>query len=96
VKVCAWCANEFDSNISYQIYCSAECRNFATKEKIIERSKINRIKKRSLKKRKCSGGCGTSLSIYNEQSFCSSCMFNKKRVDKMLNELRGLFDYEQK
>jgi hypothetical protein len=67
----------------------------ATKEKISERYQINRIKVRSEKKRKCSGGCGINISIYNENGFCSKCMVNRKRVDQMLKELKGLFDYEQ-
>ena len=56
----------------------------ATKEKISERYQINRIKVRSEKKRKCSGGCGINISIYNENGFCSKCMVNRKRVDQML------------
>ena len=67
----------------------------ATNEKISERYQINRIKVRSEKKRKCSGGCGINISIYNENGFCSKCMVNRKRVDQMLKELKGLFDYEQ-
>jgi hypothetical protein len=95
MKSCSWCASEFDPAVSYQIYCSPECRELATKGKISERYLINRIKNRSKKPRKCSGGCETVLSIYNNNGFCSSCMTNKKRVDKMLKELKGLFDYEQ-
>lgn len=95
MKVCAWCANEFDPSVSYQIYCSPSCRESATKEKINERYQINRVKKRSKKTRKCSGGCGTIISIYNENGFCAICMTNKRKVDKTLKELKGLFDYEQ-
>lgn len=96
MKLCSWCSNEFNPKVSYQIYCSVECRGNATKEKILERYQVNRIKIRSEKKRKCSGGCGINISIYNENGFCSNCMVNKKRVDQVLKELKGLFDYEQK
>lgn len=96
MKLCSWCSNEFNPKVSYQIYCSVECRDEATREKISERYQINRIKIRSEKKRKCSGGCGINISIYNENGFCSNCMVNKKRVDQMLKQLKGLFDYEQK
>jgi hypothetical protein len=96
VKSCAWCANEFDPPISYQIYCSPSCRESATREKISERYKANKLKNRSKKPRKCAGGCEVLLSIYNDNNFCSSCMINNKKVDKMLKELRGLFDYEQR
>jgi hypothetical protein len=96
MKTCSWCSIEFDPSVSYQIYCSVECRELATKEKIAERYSLNRRKARSNKKRKCAGGCGSILSIYNEKSFCDQCMINNKKVDKMLKELKGLFDYEQK
>lgn len=95
MRSCAWCSMEFKSNISYQIYCSKECRELATKEKIVERYQINRIKNRKNKQRKCSGGCGTVISVYNENGFCASCMINKRKVDKTLKELKGLFDDEQ-
>lgn len=95
MNTCAWCSLEFEPKVSYQIYCSVECRNQATKEKISERYQLNRVKNRSTKERKCAGGCGSALSIYNNNSFCSKCMVNKRKVDKMLRELKGLFDYEQ-
>lgn len=95
MRSCAWCSNEFYSTISYQIYCSPECRENATKEKIVERYNLARVRKRIGKERKCAGGCGTLLSIYNNNGFCNICMTNKRKVDKMLKELKGLFDYEQ-
>jgi hypothetical protein len=95
MKTCAWCANEFAPSVSYQIYCSAECREFATKEKISERYLANRLKNRSKKQRKCAGGCGIIISIYNNNGFCSTCMTNKRKVDQVLKELKGLFEYEQ-
>lgn len=95
MSICSWCSLEFEPKVSYQIYCSSECRNLATKEKIAERYQANRIKNRATKERRCSGGCGALISIYNENGFCYSCMINKRKVDKMLKELKGLFDYEQ-
>jgi hypothetical protein len=95
MKVCSWCTSEFESKVSYQIYCSKECRELATKEKISERYSINRRKNRVGKNKKCSGGCGTVLSIYNDNGFCNVCMINQKKVDKMIKELKGLFEYEQ-
>jgi hypothetical protein len=96
MKNCAWCSNEFQSTVSYQIYCSIECRENATREKIVDRYNLARAKKRIGKERRCAGGCGTLLSIYNNNGFCDICMINKRKVDKMLKELKGLFDYEQK
>ena len=95
MKTCEWCSQKFEAKVSYQIYCSVECREASTKEKIVERYQINRIKNRSTKKRKCSGGCDTIISIYNNNGFCNSCMVNKRKVDQMLKELKGLFEYEQ-
>lgn len=95
MKYCAWCSNEFDPSVTYQIYCSSECREFSTKEKVGERYRLSRRKKRNSQKKRCSGGCGTLISIYNENNFCNICMINKKRVEKMLKELKGYFDYEQ-
>ena len=94
MKNCSWCANEFEPSVSYQIYCSVECRELATKEKIAQRYQVNRRKGRSKKERRCSGGCDTVISIYNENGFCQICMTNKRKVDKTLKELRNFFDHE--
>lgn len=32
LKNCEWCGKDFDANVSYQIYCTAECRTVATKK----------------------------------------------------------------
>lgn len=96
MKPCAWCANEFEPSVSYQIYCGVPCRESATKEKINERYNINRIKSRSKKQRRCSGGCGTVISIYNENGYCQVCMVNKRKVDKTLKELKGFFNDDKK
>ena len=95
MKICEWCSKDFSPKVTYQIYCSSECRELATKEKISYRQQIVRAKSRSGKKRKCAGGCETIISIYNNNGFCGNCMVNKRKVDQMLKELKGLFDYEQ-
>jgi len=95
VKRCDRCDNNFKPTVTYQIYCSVECRNAATKEKIAERYQVTRRQKRKGKVRMCLGGCGTSLSIYNDEGFCANCNVSKKAVDKMLKELKGFFEYEQ-
>ena len=97
MKLCSWCDNTFKPTVSYQIYCSAECRNEATKEKVIERQKILRRKKSFNKKKPCIGGCGTILSPYNDSGFCSSCNVNPKHVVKALKELKrlGIIEHEQ-
>lgn len=96
MKTCAWCANEFEPSVSYQIYCSVSCRELSTKEKINERYNINRIRNRSKKQRKCSGGCGTVISIYNENGYCQVCMVNKRKVDKTLRGLKDFFNDDKK
>jgi hypothetical protein len=95
MKSCYWCSLDFDPRVSYQIYCSPQCRELATKEKISSKQQVARARSRSAKKRKCAGGCGTIISIYNNNGFCGNCMVNKRKVDQMLKELKGLFDYEQ-
>lgn len=94
MKECAWCGNYFEPATSYQIYCNAECRKLATKQKIKERSRAAVIKRRSKNKRFCSNGCGTSLSIYNDSRICSGCATNDKIVNKTLNSLKDFFDIE--
>jgi hypothetical protein len=95
VKLCDRCDKAFNPKVSYQIYCGIECRDFATKDKIVQRYHITRRQKRIGKVRKCLGGCNVDLSIYNDSGFCSNCNVSKKTVDKMLKEIKGFFDYEQ-
>ena len=95
MKQCERCENRFTPKVTYQIYCSNECRDIATKEKIYYRYHIVRRQKRIGKVRKCLGGCVVKLYIYNDDGFCSNCNVSKKSVDKMLKELKGYFDYEQ-
>lgn len=97
MKLCSRmdCGIYFKPRVSYQIYCSDDCRDLATREKIAERYLITKRQKRKNKKRLCLGGCGTTLSIYNDDGFCANCNVSKKSVDKMLKEIRGFFDYEQ-
>jgi hypothetical protein len=95
VKLCDRCDKRFQPKVSYQIYCSQECRDLATKDKIAERYQVSRRQKRIGKDRRCVGGCGTRLSIYNDSGFCSNCNVSKKAVDKTIKELKGIIDYEQ-
>jgi len=95
LKLCENCDNMFKPKVSYQIYCGSECRDIATKNKIALRYNVTKTQKRIGKVRKCIGGCGVDLSIYNESGFCSNCNVSKKSVDKMLKQIKGFFDYEQ-
>ena len=54
LKNCEWCGNDFDANVSYQIYCNADCRTAATKEKNNNKQREKRIKSRVGKERLCS------------------------------------------
>ena len=89
------CENHFRPKVTYQIYCSDECRDLSTKEKIAERYQVTKRQKRLGKTRRCLGGCGVQLSIYNDSGFCSNCNISEKAVAKMLKEVKGFFDYEQ-
>ena len=95
MKSCERCDTKFKPKVTYQIYCSEECRDLATKNKIAERYQITRRQKRIGKIRKCLGGCGVQLSIYNDSGFCTNCNVSQKAVEKMLKEVKGYFDYEQ-
>jgi hypothetical protein len=91
LKQCSWCSTYFYGAVSYQIYCSAECRDEATKEKIAERHKATRRHKRNNKVRMCAGKCGTRLSLYNEHTHCAVCYINSKEVNKKIKQIRMFF-----
>lgn len=87
-KHCSWCDNQFETNISYQIYCSVECREQATKEKIAERYALTRRKRMHTKTRLCKS-CGIKLSAYNDETLCQSCLVDPKEVSKTIKEIKG-------
>ena len=87
MKHCHWCNKAFDSQVSYQIYCSSECRDAATKEKIAARYIISKRQKRKGKTRKCKS-CDEQLSIYNDESLCVKCNINPVDVVKALKEIK--------
>lgn len=87
-KHCQWCDNSFETAISYQIYCSVECREQATKEKIAQRYAQTRRSKRLSKVRKCKS-CDVPLSVYNDDDLCSECTVNPIDVKKALKEIKG-------
>jgi len=95
MKLCDWCSNEFRPNVSYQIYCSPECRKSATKQKVNDKYRQKKRDKRKKTNRKCSGGCETTLSFYNEDTLCSGCTIDNKVVGLALEEMRGLIEYER-
>lgn len=89
MKHCQWCDTTFETNVSYQIYCSPECRDFATKEKISERYQIARISRRAGKIRNCKT-CNQRLSIYNDEQICSKCLINPNEVNNILKDIKRL------
>ncbi len=95
MKLCERCDKRFQPKVTYQIYCSPECRDSATKDKIAERYNVSRRQKRIGKIRRCLGGCGLQLSIYNDSGFCSNCNVSQKAVEKIIKQLKGIIDYEQ-
>lgn len=88
MKQCNWCENVFKPTVNYQVYCSAECRSGATKEKIVARYLATKRKKR--KPKQCAGGCGITLSIYNDDILCNSCKINNKDVARVLKMVKKL------
>lgn len=94
-KHCEWCDNQFEAKLNYQIYCSPECRDEATKEKIAQRYLITRIKNRVGKKRLCKS-CGSNLSVYNDTQLCQACISNPTDVKKILKDIKGMMNNEDK
>ena len=90
------CGNTFEPKVSYQVYCGEECREIATKEKITERYKTIKQKKRKGKRRNCRN-CGSKLSTYVDGPLCYFCNIDPKLVNKALKELKqlGVIEYEQ-
>jgi hypothetical protein len=88
MKHCQWCDNQFTSQVSYKIYCSAECREQATKEKIAERYIVSRRAKRVGKDRRCKA-CKGKLSAYNDEQLCTNCLVNPAEVSKELKRMKG-------
>lgn len=88
MKHCNWCDHLFESKIAYQIYCSEECRDAATKEKIAARYIQTRRQKRKGKERRCKN-CNGKLSIYNDDPLCAKCNINPKDVIKALKNIKG-------
>lgn len=91
---CVWCDDEFERKSSKQIYCGAECRQLASKTKILERYHMEKRKKRVGKVRLCAGGCGTPLSIYNDTGKCDNCIIHKKKMKSFMKDLKDYFDVE--
>ena len=89
MKNCQWCNQPFQTKVSYQIYCSPECREEATKEKIANRYAITRRQKRHGKIRLCKS-CGNKLSVYNDDMLCDKCVINPQDVSKALKEIKGI------
>jgi hypothetical protein len=88
-KHCKWCDHSFDTSVSYQIYCSASCRDSATREKIAERYQIARRNKRRGKPRLCKS-CDSQLSIYNDDRLCQQCTVDPSEVTKALKAMKGI------
>ena len=87
MKHCQWCDKQFKTDITYQIYCSPECRDQSTKEKIAARYMVSRRQKRRGKERNCKS-CKEALSIYNDDSLCVKCNVNPSDVAKALKEIK--------
>jgi hypothetical protein len=92
---CKWCDKQFSPNTTKQIYCNSECRQEASKEKILERYHLQKRKNRKGKEKKCGGGCNTLLSIYNDSGICDNCLVHQSKMKTFMRELKNYFDYEQ-
>lgn len=88
MKHCQWCDKLFETQIKYQVYCSVDCRDAATKEKIAARYIVERRQKRIGKDRRCKC-CEEPLSIYNDENLCTKCTVNPTDVTKALKQIRN-------
>jgi hypothetical protein len=86
-KHCQWCDAGFQPTTRNQVYCSVDCRKKAQRQKIDERCQSLKVTNRVGKVRKCAGGCGSQLSIYNDRTFCDSCEMDTKKYSKLLKEI---------
>jgi hypothetical protein len=93
IKHCEWCDEKFTAKVKYQIYCSPDCRQEATKEKIAQRYIQERTKRRALISRFCKS-CGNLLSMYNEHQLCEQCNVNPSDVSKALKDIKKLINNE--
>lgn len=87
MRHCNFCDKQFQQSVSYQIYCSVECRELATKEKIAARYIQSKRLKRKGKIRLCKS-CSVPLSIYNDHPVCSSCSVNPDAVSKAIKVIK--------
>lgn len=95
MKQCNWCGKHFEASVSYQVYCSLDCREQATKEKIAERHTQLKRQRRKSRDRLCANGCGTKLSVYNDYNICDKCYIDNKEVNRKIKQIRMLMhDYE--
>ena len=93
MKQCSWCQAYFSADVSYQIYCGEDCRTAATRKKSKERARIATIKRRQKKTRVCKNkGCGTVLSLYNDNNVCSKCEISEKQVKDALKAFKDFFN----
>lgn len=95
MKRCQWCDDTFETKISYKIYCSAKCREEATKDKIAQKYAQKRRAKMMFKNRSCKS-CGNKLSAYNDDPTCHACEVNPKDVNKTLKEIRDIANGKSK
>lgn len=89
MKSCQTCDKAFTPRVKYQVYCSEECREIATKQKIAERYALLRRKRLMGKERFCRS-CGTKLSAYNDDNICQTCVVDPKEVGKALKQIKSI------
>jgi hypothetical protein len=95
MKTCQWCEQAFEPRVSYQIYCSNECRDEATKEKIAQKYAIARRNRMMGKVRLCRS-CGNQMSVYNDDYICNLCIVDPKDVLAELKKIKGLSNGKDK
>lgn len=84
------CAKDFEPKTHNQKYCSDECCRVATNRRIMEKY----YEKKAIKNGAFRGckKCGSSLSRYNQSTYCAICekninIRNKDKLIEMINEV---------
>lgn len=89
MKQCDWCNGRFFPAVSFQIYCSEDCRTAATKHNQALKSKERKLSRRKTKKRICANSdCNNVLSVYNDSKYCASCFFSEHVVLRELENIK--------
>lgn len=83
-KQCNYCFGLFSTTLDRQIYCSANCRTLATKERQANNRKTVVPRRKSC----ASSGCSNLVSANLDSIYCSSCFYTNSDLEKDLRKIK--------